>query len=125
MAKDSEYLQYDKQFLDLESTNGADEFASVAWRVGIDSNYQSNRDEFLKGAISATMRITDCSRAVSIDLYCSTVEDVEDRVRKLEVIREHCNKAIAALHEARDTLIEFQKNPNPKWDGKSEGGDED
>ncbi len=118
-----EFLRYEKKFLDTVSDDGSDEFATCSWRVSMDSSYQGTRDEYMKVSMEASMRITDCLKHIVINLYAADSSRVQERINKLYVLREQVDKAIEAMYEARDHMIEVERTKNPKWDGKSKSED--
>ena len=119
------YQRYEKKFLDTVSDNGADEFATVSFSVTADKSYQSSRDQFMKVSMDANMRISDCQKHIVISLYAEDSAAVQERINKLYVLREQVDKAIEAMHECREVMMEVEKQPNPKWDGKTIDNDDD
>jgi len=117
------YKRYDKRFLDTTSKFGSDEYASVCWSVNLDTSYQDKREKFQYANMSGTLRIADCNKHVSIELYCERAVEVEERLKKLEEIRTSIDGLIAAIKGARELMLVVEQKPNPKYVGDTPSED--
>lgn len=54
--------------------------------------------------------ISNCDRAISLDIDCSTEEDFDNSIYKLRQIEEVCRGLKEALIEQKPVLIEWIKN---------------
>ena len=86
------YEEVDKRFLTMSPHEGG----SISWDVAA---HQSRK----KGTtnIDAGIDITDCSRKIGLEFYCSTPARFKQRVAKLENLINSLQEFHFALHEAR------------------------
>ena len=53
---------------------------------------------------SATLCIADCNRNINLEFYASTVEDLDDRLEKLDMLRKHLDLMDEKMARAREKL---------------------
>mgnify|MGYP003109701860 CR=1 FL=1 len=91
------YEEVDKRFLTMAPHEGG----SISWDV---SAHQSRKDGSTN--IDAGIDITDCSRKIGLEFYCSTPARFKQRVAKLENLISSLQEFHYALHEARSKKVE-------------------
>ncbi len=99
------YKNSRKEFLDNESKFAPNEFASICWSVVLEDNnkYDTKAKEENRNSVclSAEIRVADCSRSVSIDLFSESLEDIDARIEKVNRMRASLDALKDALWVAR------------------------
>lgn len=95
--------KFDKQFLDHDSKFASEEFASICWNVTIEKQKEDGEEEY---AIDASLRISDCNRPIFISIYCDKIEDIDLRIKKIEVME----KSLAELKKQMKAAKKYLKN---------------
>lgn len=74
--------------------------SAIAYRVTVSKGYGSK-----KWWTSGSLQISDCTRAIELDLDASTKEQLENSMYKLDTIIQMCEQAKKDIQTAHDKAV--------------------
>jgi hypothetical protein len=95
MGDDMTYKAKGKTFL----TDHPEEFGSVSWYVRINPHWMSG-DKF----IASELRLSDCSKDITLDFNCNTPSETKKRMDKLDTLISELMDFKLSLQKASEKL---------------------